>query len=225
MRHQKQRRQLNFLITAGGTREYIDPVRFISNASSGKMGYELARAAAVSGNKVTLITAPTNSPLPKGVKVVEVESASDMFEAVKRRFDRCDCLIMAAAVSDYTPLAPAPVKIKKGKGLITLKLKPTADILKWVSSHKDKRQIVVGFALEDKNLCVNAQKKLNEKNLDMIIANRPSAIGAERSSVWIKSDRGGSMKISNKTKAEIAWKIIRLAKERFCISNKECCQE
>lgn len=225
MRHQKQRRQLNFLITAGGTREYIDPVRFISNASSGKMGYELARAAASLGNKVTLITAPTSTPLPKGVKVVEVESASDMFEAVKRRFDRCDCLIMAAAVSDYTPLAPAPVKIKKGKGLITLKLKPTLDILKWAADHKHKRQIVVGFALDDKNLRVNAQKKLKEKNLDMIIANRPSAIGAERSSVWIKTDRGGWMTISNKTKAEIAGKIIRLAKERFCISNKECCQE
>ncbi len=153
--------------------------------------------------------------MPKGVKVVEVESASDMFEAVKSRFDRCDCLIMAAAVSDYTPLAPASEKIKKGKGLITLKLKPTADILKWAADHKDKRQIVVGFALEDRNLRANAAKKLKEKNLDMIIANRPSAIGAERSSVWIKADRGGWMTITNKTKAEIAGKIIRLAKEHL----------
>jgi phosphopantothenoylcysteine decarboxylase/phosphopantothenate--cysteine ligase len=212
MLYRKQRRQLNFLITAGGTREYIDPVRFISNASSGKMGYELARAAAENGNKVTLITAPANMPLSKGVRVVEAESAAEMFEAVKSRFNKCDCLIMAAAVSDYTPVKRAPVKIKRDKRLITLKLKPAVDILKWAGSNKSKRQIVIGFALEDKNLRAGAEKKFKDKNLDVIVANRPSAIGAERSSVWIKSCLSGWMKINNKTKAEIAGRIIGLAK-------------
>src|SRR4030067_1049023 len=104
---------MHFLITAGGTREYIDPVRFISNASSGKMGYALARAALKAGHKVTLVTAPTALREPSGAVVVTVETAGDMFEAVKEYFARCDCLIMAAAVADYTPARPAKVKIKK----------------------------------------------------------------------------------------------------------------
>ena len=182
------------------------------------MGLELARAAAKPQNKVTLITATTHLPLAKGVEVVEVESAGDMFEAVKSRFEKCDCLIMAAAVSDYKPFAQLPVKIKRGKRVITLKLKPTVDILKWAGSHKRKGQIVVGFALEDKNLRANAQKKLRDKNLDMIVANKPSAVGAEKTSVWIKTDSGDWLAISNKTKTAIARRIIRLAEEHICFS-------
>lgn len=186
MYSRKRRRKLQFLITAGGTREYIDPVRFISNASSGKMGYELARSALLAGHKVTLITAPTNLNAPEEAGVVRVESARDMFEAVKNKFGGCDCLIMTAAVSDYTPVKSARHKIKKSPGAITLKLKPTQDILKWAGTHKKQNQVVVGFALEDSNIKVGAERKMRDKNLDMIIANTPAAIGSERCKVWVK---------------------------------------
>jgi len=104
---------MRILITAGGTREYIDPVRFISNASSGRMGYALARAALKAGHTVTLVAAPTSQKPPSEAKLVNVETAAQMFDAVKKHFSRCDCLIMAAAVADYTPARPAKTKIKK----------------------------------------------------------------------------------------------------------------
>jgi phosphopantothenoylcysteine decarboxylase/phosphopantothenate--cysteine ligase len=210
MHSRKSGRRSNFLITAGGTREYIDPVRFISNASSGRMGYELARAAADAGHNVTLITAPTNLSLPKEVKAVEVVSANEMFEQVMGRFDGCDCLVMAGAVSDYTPLRPARMKLKKSNEVITLKLKPTPDILKWAAGHKRQNQIVVGFALEDRNLRVNAQRKLREKNLDMIVANRPEVIGQAEAAVEIKIARGRWLSVGRTSKRAIARKIVRL---------------
>ena len=200
---------MRILITAGGTREYIDPVRFISNASSGRMGYALARAALRAGHKVTLITTPTTQRLPSGAKVVEVETAAQMFEAVKKGFEICNCLIMAAAVSDYTPARPAKTKIKKSNKSLTLKLKTTADILKWAGKHKRKKQIVVGFALEDKNLRHNAEIKLKEKNLDMIIANTSAAIGAEKSTVQIKTPDCKWLRLPTTTKNTIAVQIIR----------------
>jgi phosphopantothenoylcysteine decarboxylase/phosphopantothenate--cysteine ligase len=184
------------------------------------MGYELARAASAAGHDVTLITAPTNLQAHAGVDVVEIESACDMFEAVKRRFGGCDCMIMAAAVSDYTPLRPAREKIKKSGGTIALKLKPTPDILKWAGNHRKRNQVVAGFALDDRNLRANARRKLLEKNLDIIIANKPSAISAERSSVWIKTRRGGWLAIINKSKTVIAGKIIRLTEEFIHCSKK-----
>lgn len=199
---------MRFLITAGGTREYIDPVRFISNASSGKMGFALARAALRAGHKVTLITAPTVQRPAKGARLIGVETAGQMLEAVKKHFGKCDCLIMAAAVSDYTPARPAKSKIKRGGKSITLELKPTTDILKWAGRHKKKGQIVVGFALEDRQLRQRAQRKLREKKLDMIIANRPSAIGAERSTVQIKTAESGWRKMVNATKIVVAKRII-----------------
>ncbi len=201
---------MRILITAGGTREYIDPVRFISNASSGRMGYALVRAALRAGHKVMLITAPTNQRLPSGAKVVEAETAARMLEAVKKNFEMCDCLIMAAAVSDYTPARTAVTKIKKSNKSLTLRLKPTADILKWAGKHKRKTQIVVGFALEDKNLRQNAEKKLKEKNLDMIIANTSAAIGAGKSTVQIKMPDRKWLKLLQASKTRIAQKIISL---------------
>ncbi len=184
---------MRILITAGGTREYIDPVRFISNASSGRMGYALARAALKAGHKVTLITAPSSLSVPEDVKVVRVETAAEMFEAVKKHFEKCDCLIMAAAVADYTPCRKSKVKIKKANEDLTIRLRPTVDILKWAGKHKNEsrvtsheRRIIVGFALEDRNLRKNAEQKLEEKKLDVIIANKPEAIGSEKSSVHIK---------------------------------------
>jgi len=199
------------LITAGGTREYIDPVRFISNASSGKMGYALASAALKSGHKVTLITAPTSQKPPSAANIVKVETAAQMFEAVKKHFSQSDCLIMTAAVADYTPARPAKTKIRKTDESLTVKLKPTTDILKWAGKHKKKDQIVIGFALEDKNLRTRAERKLNEKNLDMIVANTSAAIGAEKSTAQIKMPGREWLKLPKSSKAVIAGKIVSLA--------------
>jgi phosphopantothenoylcysteine synthetase/decarboxylase len=200
---------MRILITAGGTREYIDPVRFISNASSGRMGYALVRASLRAGHKVTLITALTSQRPPKGAKLIEVETAAQMFEAVKKGFEICNCLIMAAAVSDYTPARTAKTKIKKSNKSLILKLKPTTDILKWAGKQKRKKQIVVGFALEDKNLRQNAEIKLKEKNLDIIIANTSAAIGAAKSTVQIKTPDRKWLRFPQATKVTIARQIIR----------------
>ena len=200
---------MRILITAGGTREYIDPVRFITNASSGRMGYALVRAGLKGGHKVTLITTLTNERHPSGAKIVDVETMAQMFEAVKKHFEKCDCLIMAAAVADYTPVRTNKTKIKKSGESLVLKLKPTADILKWAGKHKRKNQIVVGFALEDKNIRSNAEKKLREKSLDMIIANTTAAIGAAESAVQIKTPEGIWSRLPRGTKIKTAGQIIR----------------
>jgi phosphopantothenoylcysteine synthetase/decarboxylase len=205
---------MRILITAGGTREYIDPVRFITNASSGKMGYALAQAALNAGHKVTLISTSDLQPAV-GVEFIGVDTAAQMFAAVKKHFNKSDCLIMAAAVADYTPSRPAKTKIKKSNKFLTIKLKPTVDILKWAGEHKEKNQIVVGFALEDKNLRKNAEKKLKEKNLDMIIANTPDAIGSDRSTVQIKTPDSSWIKIEAATKTAIAKKVIDLIKTAY----------
>ncbi len=208
---------MRILITAGGTRESIDPVRFISNASSGRMGYALARAALKAGHDVTLVTAPTALKPPTGAKVICVESAAQMFTAVKEQFPKCDCLIMAAAVSDYTPANPSKTKLKKQAAKLTLELKPTVDILKWAGRHKAGSRvtghgprIVVGFALEDRDLRVNAERKLREKRLDMIVANAPGAIGAETSTVHIKVGRMEWSEMANRNKATVARRIVSL---------------
>ncbi len=207
---------MRILITAGGTREYIDPVRFISNASSGKMGYALARAALKAGHQVTLITATTTQREPAGAESIRVETTDEMFEAVKKYFTRCDCLIMAAAVADYTPVRSAKTKTKKSERHLTIRLKPTPDILKWAGKHrKGKRRIVVGFALEDRNLRVNAEKKLTEKNLGMIVANSPEAIAADKSDVQIKTPDSSWIKIENATKTAIAKKVVHLAEKLY----------
>ena len=215
---------MRIIITAGGTREYIDPVRFISNASSGRMGYALAHAALAAGHKVTFITAPTGQEPPSEAKIVNAQTAAEMFEAVKKHFCRCDCLIMAAAAADYTPVRPALTKLKKTGQNLTVKLKPTPDILKWAGAHKKKTQIVVGFALEDKAVRIRAEKKLHEKNLDMIVANSPAAIGADKSSVQIKTSDSAWVRIENAAKSTTAKKIISLAQKlhRAKIASSRC---
>jgi phosphopantothenoylcysteine synthetase/decarboxylase len=220
---------MRFLITAGGTREYIDPVRFISNASSGRMGFALARAALRVGHRVTLIAAPTTLRPPSEAKVVEVESAAEMFAAVKKHFAECDCLIMAAAVSDYTPVKEAKAKIKRTGRSLTIKLKPTVDILKWAGEHKKvkgekakgRRQIIVGFALEDKNLRERAEKKLKQKNLDMIVANSTSAVGAEKCTVEIKPCKSAWVKVKDASKAVAAERIVAVLDKGFFTEQKE----
>lgn len=209
---------MHFLITAGATREYIDPVRFISNASSGKMGYALTRAALKAGYKVTLISASDLQP-PIGVEFIGIDSAAEMFAAAKKFFAKCDCLIMAAAVADCTPVKRAKVKIKKAKKNLIIRLKPTVDILAWAGKHKKvkskkaKGKIVVGFALEDKNLRQNAERKLKEKNLDMIIANTPAAVGADKAKVQIKRPQKKWLILPQADKAKIAIKIIALIED------------
>jgi len=205
---------MHFLITAGGTREYIDPVRFISNASSGRMGYALAAAAIDAGHGVTLISTSDLQP-PVGVEFVGVDSAFEMFAAVKKFFAKCDCLIMAAAVADYTPARPVETKIKRTSRPVSIRLKPTPDILKWVGEHKVKSKkakgkIVVGFALEDSNLRQNAERKLKEKNLDMIIANTPAAIGSDETGVQIKTPDHKWLRLPRADKTTIAKKVISL---------------
>ena len=205
---------MHFLITAGGTREYIDPVRFISNASSGRMGYALAAATIDTGHRVTLISTSDLQPVV-GVEFVGVDSAAEMFAAVKFFFAKCDCLIMAAAVADYTPVRPAKTKIKRTGKPVNIRLKPTPDILKWAGEHKVKSKkakdkIVVGFALEDSNLRRNAERKLKEKNLDMIIANTPAAIGSDETGVQIKAPGHKWLRLPRADKTTIAKKIISL---------------
>lgn len=165
------------LITAGATMEKIDPVRFISNHSTGKMGYALAKMAMLRGADVTLVTGKTNIPKPHFVKIIEVESAKEMFEAVDRIFDSQDIAIMSAAVADYRPKTVAEQKIKKKDGESVIELERTEDILATMAARK-KNQIVCGFSMETENMLNNSKAKLEKKNLDMICANNLKVAGA-----------------------------------------------
>jgi phosphopantothenoylcysteine decarboxylase/phosphopantothenate--cysteine ligase len=164
----------SILITAGPTREKIDAVRFISNYSSGKMGYALAESAVSMGARVTLITGPSSIKTPIGVKVINIESTEQMHLAVLDEFTNHDCLIMAAAPADFQPEQIPQKKIKRTDSKFTLSLKPTVDILQSLTNGRRNGQIVVGFALETENAIANATKKLADKKLDAIIVNTPS---------------------------------------------------
>lgn len=165
------------LITAGPNREPLDPVRYISNRSSGKMGYALARAGLRRGAEVTLISGPTELEPPSGARLVRVTTAEEMRHAVLKEFDRCTSVIMAAAVTDYRPVDRANNKIKRGKGPIELRLEPNPDILKELGAIKTGKMLV-GFAAETEELVPNAQKKLTDKNLDMVVANNVTESGS-----------------------------------------------
>lgn len=166
------------LVTAGGTQEPIDPVRHITNRSSGKMGYALSEAARDAGAQVTLVSAPTALAAPYGVEFVAVRTAAEMGEAVLGRLEECDILVMAAAVADYRPRQAAAHKIKKGQADLTLELERTADILAAVAERRalnGRPQVVVGFAAETHDLLANAAAKLEAKRLDLMVANDVSA--------------------------------------------------
>ena len=166
------------VITAGATQEEIDPVRYITNHSTGKMGYALAKEARNAGARVTLISGKTNLPEPYGVDVVNVTSAADMAKSVIDNFENADVVIMSAAVADYTPIEKAEQKIKKTDGDLSIVLKRTQDILLTIGQKKREDQIVIGFAMETENLLENAAKKLQEKNANYIIANSIREPGA-----------------------------------------------
>lgn len=165
------------LVTAGATREFIDPVRFISNPSSGKMGFAMAEAAKKSGADVTVIHGFVTAPIPEGTASEEIVNTEELFNAVSKH-SNADIIIMAAAVSDFTPAASTSHKIKKDNGTDSIPLKRTQDILAWLGSRKNKDQILVGFAMETENLIENATKKLHAKNLDWIVANSISEKGS-----------------------------------------------
>ena len=166
------------LVTAGPTREAIDPVRFISNHSTGKMGYAIARVASRRGAEVTLISGPTNLYKPLGVRVIDVTSAGEMYDAVVANYKDADIVIKSAAVADYTPTTVANQKMKKSDDDMSIELSRTEDILAWLGQHKLDNQKLCGFAMETENLLENATAKLAKKNADMIVANSIATEGA-----------------------------------------------
>ena len=166
------------LVTAGATRESIDPVRFITNHSSGKMGFAIAKAAMLRGAEVTVVAAHTDVEPPMFVDTVPVKSAEDMFNAVKERLADCDWVIKAAAVADYTPVTVADSKIKKSDDDMSIPLKRTTDILKYIGENRRPDQVICGFSMETDNVIENSRKKLTKKNVDMICANSIRTAGA-----------------------------------------------
>ncbi|MCR5144921.1 MAG: bifunctional phosphopantothenoylcysteine decarboxylase/phosphopantothenate--cysteine ligase CoaBC [Lachnospiraceae bacterium] len=166
------------LVTAGPTREAIDPVRFISNHSTGKMGYAIARVASRRGAEVTLVSGPTNLNKPLGVRVIDVTSAGEMYDAVVANYKDADIIIKSAAVADYTPTTVANQKMKKSDDDMSIELKRTTDILAWLGENKKPNQKVCGFAMETQDLIENATAKLKKKNADMIVANSIATEGA-----------------------------------------------
>ena len=178
--HTKDMAGLRLLVTAGPTQEALDPVRYLTNHSTGKMGYAIARAAAARGAEVTLVTGPTALKRPAYMEVVEVVSAREMFEAVTRRCQRQDIIVKAAAVADYRPAAVAGDKIKKSEdgNDLALTLERTDDILAWLGAHKPQGQFLCGFSMETRDVLANSRKKLLKKNLDLIAANSLREAGA-----------------------------------------------
>ena len=198
----------HIVVTAGGTQEPIDPVRYISNRSSGKMGYALAEAARDRGAKVTLVTAPISLPEPVGVDVVKVGTAQEMRQAVVKVTSQADALIMAAAVADYRPIKAAKDKIKKGEAGLTLELECTPDILGSVKGNFIK----VGFAAESSNLVKNAKQKLQQKGLDFIVANditaSDSGFGVDTNKVTIIDQEGKIDSLPLLAKREVAERVL-----------------
>jgi phosphopantothenoylcysteine decarboxylase/phosphopantothenate--cysteine ligase len=204
---------MRFLITAGPTREYLDPVRFLSNASSGRMGCALAAAAQEAGHSVSLVLGPGTVEPPPVDELVRVTSAADMFEAVLARFDGCDVFISAAAVCDYRPAVREERKIKKTDGRISLEFERTADILLAMDKRR-RRQVMVGFCLETEDLQRRARDKLQVKHLDLVVANGPEAIDADRQDALLIDNRGLCERLTAVTKRELADRILEAVTQR-----------
>ena len=175
---EKDMEGLKVLVTAGPTQEALDPVRYITNHSTGKMGYAIARNAMLRGAEVTLVTGATSIPKPRFVNVVDVKSASDMFEAVVSRGAKQDIIIKAAAVADYTPVNVSDDKMKKSDDDLVIPVERTRDILKYLGEHKSPNQFLCGFSMETQDMLENSRRKLVHKNLDMIVANNLKVAGA-----------------------------------------------
>ncbi|MDH4217862.1 MAG: bifunctional phosphopantothenoylcysteine decarboxylase/phosphopantothenate--cysteine ligase CoaBC [Candidatus Aminicenantes bacterium] len=205
------------LVTAGPTREYLDPVRFLSNPSSGKMGFELAGEAVRRGAEVILVSGPTHITPPSGVHIEWIQTAEEMEKAVERHLHRADIVIMAAAVSDFKFSNPSSQKIKKRQIFRSIHLIETPDILKKISERKGKK-ILVGFAAETEDVKENAQKKLKEKNLDLVVANDVSkkgvGFGSDYNQVWLVFSDGKAMRSGKKSKFEISQMILDKIEEK-----------
>lgn len=206
------------LVTAGATREAIDPVRFISNHSSGKMGFAIAKAAAMRGAQVTVIAAHTDVLPPMFADVVNVVSAEDMFNAVKERFADFDIIIKAAAVADYTPETVADSKIKKSGGDMKIDLKRTTDILKYLGEHKDGKLFLCGFSMETDDLIENSKKKLESKNCDMICCNSLRTEGAgfgTDTNVVTVITKDGTAQLEKMSKEQAAHRILDMIRDKI----------
>jgi len=196
------------LITSGRTKENIDPIRYLSNNSSGKMGYSLAQASADLGAEVTLISGPTNLKIPNGLRnFISVESALEMYEKVDEYFKNTDIFIACAAVADYRPKEYKKEKIKKSDSDLVIELVRNPDILLEMSKKKEK-QLLVGFAAETNDIKENALKKLEKKNLDIIVANNASVMGSDENVIEIIRKDRTSVEISQKSKVELAYDIL-----------------
>jgi len=202
------------LVTAGPTVEDVDPIRFMSNRSSGKMGYAIAKTAMSRGAEVFLVSGPTGLPAPDGVKTEQVRSAVEMKDAVLKLFPHMDVVVKAAAVADYCPTETSAQKIKKTDAGMALHLVPTEDILALLGKRK-KKQILVGFAAETENLLERAREKMGRKNLDFIVANDVSSgvFGSDTSSVHILKQSGEPLVLRDETKHTIATRILDLVVE------------
>ncbi len=208
---QKDMAGLRVLVTAGPTREAIDPVRFVTNHSSGRMGYAIARNCMLRGAAVTLVTGPVSLTPPMFTDVVPVTSAAEMFEAVTSRAGEQDIVVKVAAVADYRPAAVAGEKIKKGDGALSLSLERTQDILAWLGAHKRPGQFLCGFAMETQDLLANARKKLEAKNADLIVANslrtEGAGFGTDTNVVTLLS-REGERQLPLMSKDDVAAQVV-----------------
>jgi phosphopantothenoylcysteine decarboxylase/phosphopantothenate--cysteine ligase len=199
---------MNLLITAGPTREYLDPVRFLSNASTGRMGAALAARAKARGHRVALVLGPGPAGPPEADDLVRITSAEEMLAAVAARFGGCDALIAAAAVCDYRPARRSDHKIKKGAGRLVLDLVETPDILAAMAARRT-HQALVGFCLESEDLEERARAKLKAKGLDLVVANAPEAVGADRLDALLIRADGPAERLANVTKEDLADRILR----------------
>ena len=205
---------MRLLITAGPTREPIDPVRYISNRSSGKMGYAVAEAALAEGHDVTLISGPASVDPPRNANLIPVSTSDEMFEAVHRHADKCDICVLCAAVADYKPANVSSIKIKKRDAKFSLELIPTRDILDSLGHKQDRQFVLVGFAAETDHVEENAAKKLRAKNCDIIVANdvsgADSGMESDGNEVIILFRNGEKTKISRAPKKNIARDLVKI---------------
>ena len=205
---------MRFLVTAGPTREPIDPVRYISNRSSGKMGYAIAEAALSEGHEVTIISGPATLEPPQNAKLISVSSSDEMFEAVRQNADECDICVLCAAVADHKPANVSAKKIKKHGGAFSLELIPTRDILDSLGHKQDRQFLLVGFAAETDHMEENAAKKLRTKNCDIMVANDVSSADSGMESDWnevlILFRNGDKKEIWRTPKKIIAFELVKI---------------
>ena len=220
IRYEKDMTGVKVLVTAGATREAMDPVRFITNHSSGKMGCAIARCAMERGAEVTLIAASVSVELPPFMKIIRVVSAQDMYEAVREHYAEQDIVIKVAAVADYTPMTTAEEKIKKQDGELNLELKKTTDILKFLGENRKEGQFLCGFSMETEHMIENSKAKLVKKNVDMIVANNlkteGAGFGTDTNCVTLIT-KDEVTELAKMSKDEVAGELLKVIQEKRAI--------